>query len=238
MTEDILNKRKDALKRAVHDCFREMYAKAQPSADWDKIIKEFEKGIRPADEKVYEQHYLSQEEFEYIMDKYIKAYKIVDDWRSDVELVEDYLKNGGIKDSRDKDERYDHNPPIKDQVYNYLSKSICSSDLAMEIACKVSEMVLNTVSDCKNFYKTNSELSSFKFSVALGPSPTTNQEIVKKYWKKKTGEDIEIKWHNPILFSYRDDGYTDEDLAEEFGENWEEVTKNMYLEKKSSKKSN
>ena len=67
MTEDILNKRKDALKKAVHDCFREMYAKAQPSADWDKIIKEFEKGIRPADEKVYEQHYLSQEEFEYII---------------------------------------------------------------------------------------------------------------------------------------------------------------------------
>ena len=34
--------RKEILNKVVHDCFKEMYAKAQPSADWDQIIKEYD----------------------------------------------------------------------------------------------------------------------------------------------------------------------------------------------------
>ena len=49
---------------------------------------------------------------------------------------------------------------------------------------------------------------------------------IKQYWKEKTGKDIVIEERNPKLFWYRDEGYTDEDLAYEFedlGENWKEV---------------
>ena len=36
--------RQTILDQAIHDCFKEMYVKAQPSADWDQIIQEFKDG--------------------------------------------------------------------------------------------------------------------------------------------------------------------------------------------------
>ena len=57
--------RKEILEQAVHDCYKEMYAKAQPSIDWDQIVQEFKEGKRDKDERVYEQHYLSQDEYIY-----------------------------------------------------------------------------------------------------------------------------------------------------------------------------
>ena len=38
--------RREVLDKAIHDCYREMYAKAQPSADWDQIVQEFKDGKR------------------------------------------------------------------------------------------------------------------------------------------------------------------------------------------------
>ena len=90
--------RQEVLDKAIHDCYREMYAKAQPSADWDQIVQEFKDGKRDKDERVYEQHYLSQEEYTYIVEKYLNAYNILSHWKEDVEVVEEYLREGGSKD--------------------------------------------------------------------------------------------------------------------------------------------
>ena len=92
----------------------------------------------------------------------------------------------------------------------------------------------------KDFFKFDADSSKFRFAITLGASPTSNPDIVKEYWKNKTGEDIKIEFHNPILFWYLDKGYTDEDLEEEFGPNWKEEVERLYKEslKENGKKTN
>ena len=227
--------RKEILSKAVHDCFKEMYAKSQPSGDWDQIIKEYETGVRGKDERVYEQHYLSQEEYIYILEKYLDAYNIRTQWKEDVGIVEEYLNDGGLKDKYIKDYT-DKNgdfhpgyrstekvPPIKTQILKYLDKRNKSSENE-EIATALHKIVMKTISECKNFYQFDREESSFRMTVALGASPCSNAETVKQYWKEKTGEDIVIEERNPKLFWYQDMGYDDEDMAYEFDDpNWKET---------------
>ena len=228
--------RKNILEQAVHDCFKEMYAKSQPSADWDQIIQEFNDGKRGKDERVYEQHYLSQEEYIYILDKYLDAYNIRAKWKEDVEVVEEYLNNGGSKDKYIPDE-YDENgklvsighrgyekvPPIKEQILQEMYKWLPEEE-SHAVSINIAKIIMNTISECKNFYKFDHEEASFRISVALGASPTSNPEIVKKYWKEKTGEDIQIEERNPKLFWYQDMGYDDEDMENEFDDpNWKET---------------
>lgn len=243
--------RKEILNKAIHDCFKEMYAKAQPSADWDQIIKEYETGVRGKDERVYEQHYLSQEEYTYILEKYLDAYNIRTQWKEDVEIVEEYLNDGGLKDKYIKDHT-DKNgdfhpgyrstekvPPIKTQILKYLDKYNKSSENE-EIATALHKIVMKTISECKNFYHFDREESSFRMTVALGASPCTNAETVKQYWKEKTGEDIVIEERNPKLFWYQDMGYDDEDMAYEFDDpNWKETLDKEWkdeLEKKAQER--
>ena len=68
--------RDNIIQRAVHECLEEMYAKAQPSANYKELIEKVKSGkIEDSHENpVYNRHYLSQEEFEYIKNKYIEAY--------------------------------------------------------------------------------------------------------------------------------------------------------------------
>lgn len=243
--------RKEILSKAVHDCFKEMYAKAQPSADWDQIIKEYETGVRGKDERVYEQHYLSQEEYMYILEKYLDAYNIRTQWKEDVRIVEEYLNDGGLKDKYIKDYT-DKNgdfhpgyrstekvPPIKTQILKYLDKCNKSSENE-EIATALHKIVMKTIFECKNFYQFDREESSFRMTVALGASPCTNAETVKQYWKEKTGEDIVIEERNPKLFWYQDMGYDDEDMAYEFDDpNWKETLDKEWkdeLEKKAQER--
>jgi len=230
--------RKEVLNKAVHDCYKEMYAKAQPPADWDQIIKEFEEGKRDKDERVYEQHYLSQEEYMYIVDKYLEAYNITPQWKDDVSIVEEYLTKGGSKDKYIPDQfdedgnlvecghrGYENVAPLKEQILAIMKDFDCS-DAATEVAENIYNKVMEIIATCKDFYRFDNEDSSFRIACALGASPTSNPETVKKYWKEKTGEDIQIEIRNPKLFWYHDEGYTDEDLAYEFedlGENWKEV---------------
>ena len=83
--------RKQILKQAYHDCMKEMYAKAQPPADYDQLLKLAEAG---EDAEIYKRHFLSVEEFRYILNKYIKAYKIKESWIPNMELLEEYLREG------------------------------------------------------------------------------------------------------------------------------------------------
>ena len=90
--------RKEIIQRAFDDCMREMYAKSQPEADYDNLIQEYKDGKIGKDERIYDRHYLSQEEFLYIRDKYKDAYNIKSHWKDDIEVLENYLNNGGLKD--------------------------------------------------------------------------------------------------------------------------------------------
>ena len=87
----------------------EMYAKAQPSADYYQLLEDAKNGKIGKDERVYERYYLSHEEFKHILGKYKDAYNIKSHWEDDIEVLERYIKKAfdsiyekGIKIERNK----------------------------------------------------------------------------------------------------------------------------------------
>ena len=112
--------------------------------------------------------------------------------------------------------------PIKEQILQEMRKWLPKEE-SKTVANNITKIVMDTIDECKKFYRFDREESSFRITASLGASPTSNPESVKKYWKEKTGEDIQIEERNPKLFWYIDEGYTDEDLEYEFDDpNWKE----------------
>lgn len=227
------------IEQAYHDCMKEMYARSQPPADYDQLLEDVKNGKIGKNECVYERHYLSHEEFKYILGKYKKAYNIRETWTSDIETLEEYLKSGGIKDKyiEAHTDKYGYHPghrgyetvkPIHNQISNILHEHGIDDK---NIESTITETILKTVKNCKEFYKFDREESSFEFSVALGASPTSNPEVVKKYWKSQ-GVDLDIEIRNPLLFwdqDYYGDSF-EEVMEEDYGENWREYLDNKWKE--------
>ena len=188
------------------------------------------------DRPIFEQHYLSQAEFNHIRQKYIDAYRIKESWTPNIEILEEYLNEGGIKDKYEEsytdDDGIHHTgqrgfekvKPIKEQIREIIINEIGEGNISEKIINRIDNAVMNTISDCKNFYKFDREESSFSCSVSLGPSPTSNQNTVQEYWKSK-GVDIEITDPNPLLI-WEMDYYGDEfeDYMEsEYGNEWKKI---------------
>lgn len=234
--------RKEILERAYTECMVEMYAKAQPSVDYHQLLEDAKNGKIGKDEKVYERYYLSRDEFEHIRNKYIEAYRLNETWRPNIELLEQYLTEGGTKDKYIKahTDEYGYHPgyrgyekvkPIKEQIENILNTEIGEGNVSNSIANKITESVMNTISDCKEFYRFDREESQFSASVALGPSPCSNKDTVIEYWKSQ-GIDIKIEEHNPLLLWERD-YYGDEFeevMIDEYGDDWKEQFDNKWKE--------
>lgn len=229
--------RNEIISKAIDDCMREMYAKSQPVGDFDQLVQDVKDGKIDKNERIYERYYLSKDEFDYILQKYKDAYRFNEEWSSNIELLEKYLREGGTKDkyiAGETDESgftrpgyrgYEKVPPLKEQILNIVSKLDCSA-LPTKVTEDIYNKVMETIGCCKEFYKFDRENSVFSISVALGASPTSNKETVKRWWKENKGIDIKIEERIPKLFWYYDQGYTDEDLAIEFeklGENWKEA---------------
>ena len=244
--------REDILVKAMEDCYREMFAKAQPAADWDNLIQEYRDGKinEKKDGPVYDRHYLSQEEFVYILDKYMDAYRIKSEWKDDVEVVEKYLKEGGSKDKyiESYEDEHGYHPgyrsyekvaPLKDHLKEIIAPYYIGYDSTQEeIATKMADKVMELISTCKNFYTFNRDEMKFRNTIAMGSSPTSNAETVKKWWKDHYDVDIEIEERNPLLF-WEYDYYGDEIddvMTSEYGENWKEVFDKKWEEQKSKKK--
>lgn len=221
--------RKEILEKAVHDCYKEMYAKAQPSADFDQILEEYKSGKRDKEEKVYEQHFLSKDEYDYIINKYREAYNITPHWKQDSEVFIKYFKEGGYKDyyvpKHVDEDGMTHPgyrsakevPPIDKQI-----KELFANQWTVD---KIVGVIMDNIENCANFYKFDREYDSFNCTIALGVSPTSNVKGVQEYWKSK-GVDLEIVQRNPKLFFYEDEGWSEEELAfefEDYGENWREA---------------
>lgn len=230
--------RDEILKKAYHECMAEMYAKAQPSADYYQLLEDAKNGKIGKDEKVYERHYLSYDEFEYILEKYKDAYNIKSHWVDDVEVIEKYIEEGGSKDKyieAHTDEKGNYHPgrrsyekvkPLKEQLSDVLKEYSLYDE---NMHNKLYDTVTNIIDTCKNFYKFDREESSFDFSIALGPSPTSCAESVIEYWKSQD-VDIEIKERNPLLLwdmDYYGDDF-EEVMKEEYGDNWKEYWDNKW----------
>ena len=228
--------RENIIEEAIHNCMKELYAKAQPEADYDNLLEEYRTGKIGKDERIYERHYLSEEEMKYIVEKYKDAYRLKCEWNDNVEVVEQYLKDGGLKDSyvpeKIDEDGFKHPgyrsaekvPPIETQILSYLQNNFVNLNGLEKQANDIANIVLTTVKECKDFYKFDREEQKFSFNVYLGASPTCNKETVKKWWKDNYNTDIEIVERNPLLLwdmDYYGDNF-EEIMEEEYGENWKE----------------
>ena len=172
--------RDSILEEAFLRCMEEMYERSQPKGSFKKYCEMLKNGEIPKDTRVYERHYLPQKEFEYILNKYIKAYDLENQWHSDCDLIMRDLEEGGYRDIYVKDEdghghrEAEHTKPLKDLIGEEHAK-----------------VVLDLIKDFKDFYRFDRDGEKFNFSVCLGASPTSNPNIVKEYWKSQ-GVDIEI----------------------------------------------
>lgn len=236
--------RSDIIDKAIHDCLQEMYAKAQPMADYDNLVEEYRTGKIGKDERVYDRHYLSRKEFQYILNKYIDAYRMNKFWDDNIEVLEEYLQNGGLKDKYIKsttDENGHYHPgyrstekvlPIKEQFLNILSEYNINN--STDIANKLNDILMQTISYCKNFYMFDREADQFGCSIALGASPTSNPDTVKKWWKENYNVDIEIEERNPLLL-WEQDYYGDEFeeiMEEEYGPDWKKIWDDRWKKEK------
>ena len=242
-----IKNRKDMLNKAYEDCMRELYARAQPSADYDNIIDEYRQGKIGKEERVYERHYVSKEEYDYVVDKYVKTYGMDKKWFRDVDTVKDWVVNGGPprrkavydKDYEHVEHEYEDRKRFKSEVMEELEKAGLDQKTVNELSDTIQDKVLGQIEDCKHFYRFDREEDDFRGWVALGASPTSNPETVKKWWKENYNQDIEIEDRIPDLFWYYDNGYDDEDLGYEFehlGEDWKEKLYAEWQEEKRRKK--
>lgn len=240
--------RDEILKKAYIECMTEMYKRAQPSADYSQLIEDVNSGKIPKDTAIYERYYLSHDEFKYILNKYIEAYDIKSSWHPHIELVEQYLIEGGTKDKYIEpyvDENghyhsgcrgYENVLPIKKQINDILIEQLEPGHRTKVLTDKITEAVINAIINCKEYYHFDREESSFSASVALGASPTSNKDTVIEYWKSQ-GVNIDIEDRNPLLF-WEQDYYGDEFeevMIEDYGVDWKEQFDKNWEESKNSK---
>lgn len=162
------------MEEAMIRCYREMYRKAQPRGNFDRYRRMIKNGELSKDTRIYERHYLPQKEFEYILNKYVKAYRFENQWRSDVELILGNIKSGGYK-----------------EIYKDGHKDIEHTKLQDKIGEENVAKVIEFIEDLKDFYNFDRDEFEFRSSIALGCSPTSNPETVKKYWESQ-GVNVDI----------------------------------------------
>jgi len=169
------------MKKAIDDCLEEMFQKSQPKASYFDYVEKVKRGEISKDEKIFERHYLNETQFNYIAEKYKKAYRLKRTWDPNIKFLLDCLKEGGYK-----------------TVYKPLvegGESIRTAEktpsLEWVIGKENAQKVFDLIKDIKDFYKFDKDEAQFDFNVYLGCSPTSNAETVKEYWKSQ-GIDIEI----------------------------------------------
>lgn len=209
--EDAMVERETILQKARHDCMAEMYRKSQPSASYDEYLKMYRAGLLRDDDKdrVYNRHYLSREEYEYILDKYVDAYGMTERWNDYVDTVISYFgadapNNKWIPERTDEDgfthpgySGYEQLPHFAKVVEGIIDKMAVQDKESIEnVSMAIYDAVIKRIETCRNFYRFDREESGFHVSIGLGESPTCNKEIVTEYWKNK-GVDITIEDRDP-----------------------------------------
>ena len=187
--------RSDIINQAVIDCLNEMYLASQPSISWEELMKKTDR-----DKAYWEQHYLSQDIYNDILDKYINLYKINSSWDEDINLVKKYLTEGGSADHWFPDgvdehgnkisgyRGYKHISPIIEQFRKLLNNQFDVYNhydtYTEHVFTELNKIVIDTINNCQNFYNKNREELSFRFNIS-NASPCSNIQSVKDYWKEK-----------------------------------------------------
>lgn len=158
--------RKKIIERAIEECLNEMYIRSQPSITLEEL-KDLYKQY--PDKQWYDYFYINQKESEDIIEGYIIAYNIRSEFHHHMELVRNYLKDGGTKDKYIK-------PSDGSPGYRGYEKTPKLSDLIGEEAA---QHALNLIDECNNFYNYNHEESGFRFNV-MNLSPNCNIKTVRE----------------------------------------------------------
>lgn len=184
------------LSEAVERCLAELYYFAQPSVE--NIEEAVKKEGDSQDEPFYQKHYLSKEDYEYIIDKYIKMYNLEDYFKQDCNVLIRDLKEGySVNKFTEYGRDYERKPNLETQLES------------KEIADKVIDIIENR----KNFYRFYRDGEKLRFNI-LNYGPTSNKQQVIDYWKSQ-GIDIEIKDYNPDYnYERLELGLSDEEIQE------------------------
>lgn len=197
--------RNSVINKAIKDCLEEMYKKSQPSISFYQLLEDSKSGKISENENFYDQHYLSEEEFNYIIDKYKEAYAINPTWHDDIDFLKEYLEKGGLKDKYIKEYTDEHGTfhtgqrvaeevaPLKEHIREIIYNEYDGNgEIADSVTEKVTNKVMEIINNCQKFYKFDrNDIEKFTFSM-LNWGPCSNKDIVKEYWKSK-GVDIEFE---------------------------------------------
>lgn len=196
--------RDDIMSEAIHRCKKEMYAKAQPSVDYDLLLEQYKNGCKT---RLYERYYLSNEELKYIVAKYVELYHFESKLSDHFDLLIDNMTKGTIKDKwipgkTDDDgfthpgyRGYENVPPLEKIIGKEKAKT-----------------VIDYIKERKDFYSRDYEKEQFEFAIYLGDSPTSNEKEVIDYWKSQ-GINLKIdpRKYNSDYFWSEENDYLEED---------------------------
>ena len=183
--------RRDMVEKAIIECLDEMYRESQPSITWDEIQEQAR--VNP-NRSIWQEHYLPKWKYNDIQEKYMRLYRIKEEWNGNIELLEEYLNNGGTKDKyipEQIDESgfkhpgyrgYESVKPIKDQILEILNETLEVGNRTEILCTKITSAVMETISACKNFYIHDKDEQMFYFNVA-NYSPNSNIESVRDFYK-------------------------------------------------------
>lgn len=157
-------------------CLDELYQASHPSITWSEVLKQAKE--HPGTD-IINQHYLSSEESNYIINKYIDLYNMEDSFIDYCDLLIKDL-DGCIKDKYI--ERDGDNPGYR----SYEDVPSLAESIGKENLEKVKEFIEMR----KNFYRFNRKSENFKFNM-WNYSPCTNKQAVINYYTSK-GTPIEI----------------------------------------------
>ena len=202
--------RRDIVEKAIIECLDEMYRESQPSITWDEIQEQAR--VNP-NRSIWQEHYLPQWKYKDIQEKYMKLYRIKEEWNSNIELLEEYLNKGGTKDKYIPEQidelgfkhpgyrGYESVKPIKEQVLEVLNETLEVGNRTEILCDKIINVVLETITACKNFYKHDRDEQMFYFNVA-NYSPNSNIEAVRDFYKdtdvviNDIKEEDEFEWED------------------------------------------
>jgi hypothetical protein len=178
--DNVKTTREEIMNEAFERCLKEMYANSFPPVDFANLEKMAKEGKDKPNDQLIMHYYLSMKEQDFIIDKYLEAYGIKNDFKDHCDVIKHYFEEP-IKDKyieRDGDNpgyrSYEHPEPLKnvigEEAYN---------------------KVIEYLEMAKNFYRFDREEQSFRFSV-FNLGPNSSSERVKEYWKKQ-GVDLETE---------------------------------------------
>lgn len=183
--------RSEIIDKAIIDCLDEMYRKSQPSITWEEVTAQAKEN---PNRHIWQEHYLPQHLYLNIQEKYMRMYRLQEEWSSNIEVLENYLKEGGTKDKYIEactDENgnyhpgyrgYENVPPIARQIQTILEEQLEQGTRAESLKNLIVDAVMNTINDCKEFYKFDREELSFRMNVS-NYSPNSNIEAVREFYK-------------------------------------------------------